>query len=59
MARRFPAAHVLFKKGDKVLLESTNLKLLYPYQKLALKREGPFVTSEVMGLTTFKLKLPP
>ena len=59
MSRRFPAAHVPFKKGDRVLLESMNLKLPYPYRKLAPKREGPFVISEVMGLTMFKLKLPP
>ena len=49
---------VTFQKGDKVLLEAMNLKLSYPYQKLAPKQEGPFPITEVLGPVTFKLKLP-
>ena len=58
MARYSAAAPVNFKKGDKVLLESTNLKLPYPYRKLAPKWEGPFTITEVLGPVTFKLGLP-
>ena len=58
MARYSAAAPVNFKKGDKVLLESTNLKLSYPYRKLAPKWEGPFTITEVLGPVTFKLGLP-
>ena len=58
MLRRHPVGKIPFKLGDKVLLEGTNLKLPYPYRKLAPKREGPFEIIEVMGPVTFKLKLP-
>ena len=58
MARYSSAAPVNFRKGDKVLLESTNLKLPYPYRKMAPKREGPFTIAEVLGPVTFKLELP-
>ena len=58
MQKRSPAGQVTFKKGDKVLLESKNLKLPYPYRKLAPKREGPFTIEEVMGPVTFRLGLP-
>lgn len=58
MSRRLPARQVPFKKGDKVLLESTNLKLPYPHRKLAPKREGPFTITKVLGPVTFQLDLP-
>ena len=48
----------MFKKGDKVLLESMNLHLPYPYRKLAPKQEGPFPISEVIGPVIYKLSLP-
>lgn len=48
----------MFKKGNKVLLESMNLHLPYPYRKLAPKQEGPFPISEVMGPVMYKLSLP-
>ena len=58
MARHMSREQTTFQKGDKVLLESTNLKLLYPYWKLAPKQEGPFTIAEVMGPVTYKLNLP-
>lgn len=47
-----------FSQGQKVWLEAKNLKLPYAHRKLAPKREGPFVISDVMGKVTYKLKLP-
>jgi hypothetical protein len=42
-----------------VWLESKHLKLRYESKKIAPKREGPFVISEVLGPLTYRLKLPP
>jgi hypothetical protein len=47
-----------FKKGDRVWLDSRNLKLLYPTRKLALKQEGPFLILEVLSPLSYQLKLP-
>jgi len=47
-----------FKQGQKVWLESKNLKLAYSTRKLAPKREGPFTIKEVLGPVTYKLELP-
>ena len=58
MARHTSREQTTFQKGDKVLLESTNLKLPYPYQKLAPKWEGLFTIAEVLGPVTYKLNLP-
>ena len=46
-----------FKKGDKVWLDSRNLKTLY-HKKMAPKREGPFEVSEILGPVTYQLNLP-
>ncbi|GLB45344.1 putative retrotransposable element tf2 155 kda protein type 1-like [Lyophyllum shimeji] len=46
-----------FQKGNKVWLEGKNLKIGYQSRKLAPKREGPFVISEVMGPLTYRLQL--
>ena len=46
-----------FQKGDKVWLESKNLKLQYESQKLAPKQEGPFKIQEVLGPLTYHLEL--
>ena len=45
-----------FKKGDKVWLDSRNLKTNY-HKKMKPKREGPFVITEVLGPMTYRLKL--
>ena len=47
-----------FKKGEKVWLESKNLKLRYETKKLAPKREGPFEIEEVLSPLNYRLKLP-
>src|SRR6201985_2840434 len=51
--------HVPYKKGDKVWLESKNLKTMHPTTKLRALRYGPFEVTEVIGSTTYRLKLPP
>ena len=58
MAKQATDKPVTFKKGNKVLLESTHLQLPYPHRKLAPKCKGLFEIKEVMGPVTFKLKLP-
>ena len=58
MQRRAPQLSVPFKKGDRVLLEATHLKLPYPYRKFAPRRQGPFTITEVIGPMTYKLALP-
>ena len=45
-----------FKKGDRVWLDSRNLKTIH-HKKMKPKREGPFVITEVLGLVTYRLKL--
>ena len=57
MADRRKSTFVPFKKGQKVWLDSKNLKMLY-HKKMAPKREGPFVIMEVLGPITYRLKLP-
>ena len=51
------ATFILFKKGDQVWLDSRNLKTIY-HKKMALKQEGPFMITEVIGPVTYQLKLP-
>ncbi|KAJ8473513.1 hypothetical protein ONZ51_g7817 [Trametes cubensis] len=58
MSRRLPAAQVPLKLGDKVLLDTKNLRLPYVSRKLIPKRVGPFTIVKVLGPVTFKLKLP-
>jgi hypothetical protein len=47
-----------FNQGDKVWLDSKNLKIGYPTRKLAPKREGPFEILKVISPHTYLLKLP-
>ena len=47
----------LFQKGEKVWLDLRNLKTLY-HKKMAPKWEGPFEIIDVLGLLTYRLKLP-
>ena len=47
----------LFQKGEKVWLDSRNLKTLY-HKKMAPKREGPFEITDVLGPLTYRLNLP-
>ena len=46
-----------FQKGEKVWLDSRNLKMLY-HKKMAPKREGPFKITDVLGPLTYRLQLP-
>src|ERR1700748_1160269 len=46
-------------KGDKVWLESKNLKTTHPTTKLRALRYGPFEVTEIIRSTTYRLKLPP
>ena len=56
MARRKKDMFVPFKKGQKVWLDSRNLKTLY-HKKIRPKWEGPFEIEEVLGPVTYRLKL--
>ena len=58
MAKQSTQGFTPFKKGDKVWLDSWNLKIGYPSWKLQPKREGPFEVTEVLGHVTYHLKLP-
>jgi hypothetical protein len=57
MIERRKSTFIPFKKGDKVWLDSRNLKTIY-HKKMKPKREGPFVITEVLGPVTYRLKLP-
>ena len=57
MIKRRKSTFVLFKKGDKVWLDSRNLKTVY-HKKMKPKREGPFPVTEVLGPVTYWLQLP-
>ena len=47
----------LFKQGDKVWLDTRNIKMNY-HKKIRPKREGPFEITKVIGPVTYRLKLP-
>jgi transposase InsO family protein len=57
MIERRKSTFVPFKKGDKVWLDSRNLKTIY-HKKMKPKREGPFLITEVLGPVTYRLQLP-
>ena len=57
MIDRRKLTFVPFKKGDKVWLDSRNLKTIY-HKKMKPKREGPFPITEVLGPVTYRLRLP-
>jgi hypothetical protein len=52
-------AFKLFKVGDRVWLEKTNLSLSYESSKLAPKHYGPFPIIQKISNVTYKLKLLP
>ena len=58
MAERVTRGFTPFTKGQKVWLEAKNLRFLKDHKKLAMKRQGPFEITEVLGPLTYKLKLP-
>ena len=55
MADRRRSTFIPFKKGNKVWLDSRNLKTI---KKMKPKREGPFVITKVLGPVTYQLLLP-
>ena len=57
MADRRKSNFIPFKKGDKVWLDSRNLKTTY-HKKMKPKQEGPFKITEVLGPVTYRLKIP-
>ena len=57
MAGRKKDTFIPFKIGQKVWLDSRNLKTLY-HKKIGPKWEGPFEIEEVLGPVTYRLKLP-
>ena len=48
-----------WKVGNKVWLETTNLRLQYPCRKLSPKRLGPFEITQVLSPLVYRLRLPP
>ena len=57
MIDRRKSTFVPFKKGDKVWLDSRNLRTIH-HKKMKPKREGPFSITEVLGPVTYRLQLP-
>jgi len=57
MADWLKSTFIPFKKGDKVWLDSRNMKTQYN-KKMKPKREGPFIIAEVLGPVTYWLQLP-
>ena len=47
-----------YKPGDKVLLDSRNIKTTRPTKKFDDKWLGPFEVDSKVGASTYKLKLP-
>ena len=56
MTDRWKSTFTLFKKGDRVWLDSRNLKTIY-HKKMKPIQEGPFVITKVLGPVTYRLKL--
>ena len=57
MIKQRQSSFTPFRKGEKVWLDSRNLKTLY-HKKMAPKREGPFEIVDVLGPLTYRLSLP-
>jgi len=54
--RRFPAP--IFKPGDWVYLDVSDIKTICPSPKLSYRRLGPFEIERQVGLLAYRLKLP-
>ena len=57
MAEQITKGFTPFKKGQKVWLEAKNLRFITDHKKLAMKRQGLFLITEVLGPLTYRLKL--
>ena len=58
MAERIGRGFTPLTLGQKVWLETKNLRFLTDNKKLTAKRLGPFPITEVLGPYTYRLKLP-
>jgi len=54
--RRTPA--LVFNPGDKVFLDTSDIRTTCPSQKLSHRRLGPFVVERRIGPMAYRLKLP-
>jgi RNase H-like domain found in reverse transcriptase/Reverse transcriptase (RNA-dependent DNA polymerase)/Integrase zinc binding domain/Chromo (CHRromatin Organisation MOdifier) domain len=54
--RRTPAP--IFKPGDRVYLDASDIKTTRPSQKLAHRNLGPFVVERQVGSSAYRLRLP-
>jgi len=54
--RRTPAP--VFKPGDKVFLDASDIQTTCPSQKLSYRRLGPFVVERQVGPMAYRLRLP-
>ena len=57
MIDRQKSTFIPFKLGDRVWLDTKNLKTIY-HKKIGLKQEGPFEIARVIRPVTYQLKLP-
>ena len=57
MMERWKSTFTPFKKGDRVWLDTRNLKTNH-HKKIAPKWEGPFEITDVMGPVTYQINLP-
>jgi transposase InsO family protein len=57
MTARIKSTFKPFSMGQRVWLESKNLNLGYN-KKIKAKREGPFEITEVLGPTSYRIKIP-
>ena len=57
MKEQITSKYTLWKVGDKVWLETTNLHMNRP-KKLQMKRTGPFEIKEVISCMAFCLRIP-
>ena len=54
--RRSPAP--IFKPGDQVYLDASDIRMTRPSLKLSYRRLGPFEIERQVGLLAYRLKLP-
>jgi hypothetical protein len=58
-AIELPSSFIPYNKGDLVWLEGKNLNTTHPSAKLAPRRFGPFLVTDAISRTSFRIKLPP
>jgi len=58
MKERVHSRFTPWKVGDRVWLDSRNLKLQIPSRKLSPRRTGPFEITKVVSSLAYQLKLP-